>query len=214
MARRAPQRRRSSAPRIMLVCEGQTEVGYFKYIAQRLRSSGISVKAVHDAVSPMAIVKNAYAYIDGDPKRGIEANQYDQVWAVFDWDEHTKEVREAISWAEQRGIRIALSNPCFDTWLIWHFDDYMRVGCHAKDTDTKLHALWSSYRKGANNKWEDLGNGLHDASERARKAEQRFARDGIDFPDDRPTSQVLTLMDSITEGWVAAGKPRDSCPVG
>ena len=64
----------------MLVCEGQTEVGYFKYIAQRLRSSGISVKAVHDAVSPMAIVKNAYAYIDGDPKRGIEANQYDQVW--------------------------------------------------------------------------------------------------------------------------------------
>lgn len=213
--------KRQVPPRFILVCEGQTERGYFQAVNQLLRLAGISVKAVQDEVSPLAIVDRAKDYITGNPKRGIEAvEKQDQVWVVFDWDEHTDEVVRARKKAEGLGIHVALSNPCFDVWLIWHLEDYMRVGCLARQTDAELKKVWPSYSKGADNPWAALWtglrkDGLHEASRRAREADAKLRSDNLAYPENRPSSEVLELMDAIKDVWEkTARRGTGECPVG
>src|SRR5262249_33463734 len=46
----------------------------------------------------------------------------DEVWCVFDVDEHPF-VPEAKQQAKDNGIETAVSNPCFELWIILHFRD-------------------------------------------------------------------------------------------
>jgi hypothetical protein len=47
---------------------------------------------------------------------------YDSVWCVFDVDEHPF-LPEAKEQATANGIHLAVSNPCFELWLLLHFQD-------------------------------------------------------------------------------------------
>ena len=46
--------------------------------------------------------------------------RYDEVWCVFDVDDHPN-LLNALESARQLGIKVALSNPCFELWLLLHF---------------------------------------------------------------------------------------------
>lgn len=48
--------------------------------------------------------------------------KYDSVWCVFDVDEHPH-VSDAKEMARDNAIRLAISNPCFELWLLLHFRD-------------------------------------------------------------------------------------------
>jgi hypothetical protein len=47
---------------------------------------------------------------------------HDQVWCVFDRDEHPN-FAKAIDLADRHGINLAISNPCLELWVILHFED-------------------------------------------------------------------------------------------
>ena len=47
----------------------------------------------------------------------------DEVWAVFDRDEHPQ-FEEAVRLCEQNGVKVGRSNPCFEVWLILHLRDW------------------------------------------------------------------------------------------
>jgi hypothetical protein len=56
-------------------------------------------------------------------KREKDENcNYDQVWCVFDIDEHPF-VPEVKLQARDNGIEVAVSNPCFELWALLHFCD-------------------------------------------------------------------------------------------
>jgi len=62
----------------------------------------------------------------------IEEHQFgdgDQFWFVADTDHwiesnHIQNLVEVARLCRQKGIQVALSNPCFDLWLLLHFDDF------------------------------------------------------------------------------------------
>jgi hypothetical protein len=61
-------------------------------------------------------------------RRNEDLNEDDQLWALLDTDHwiepnHVAGLNEARSIAKQNGIRIAMSNPCFDLWLLLHHMD-------------------------------------------------------------------------------------------
>lgn len=65
-----------------------------------------------------------------DKQRSISTRAYkrengvrDQVWIVFDEDEHDK-ISEVIERSKTYGIGVAYSNPCFELWLILHRRDF------------------------------------------------------------------------------------------
>ena len=45
------------------------------------------------------------------------------VWAVFDRDEHER-FDEACQLARTNDIQLAVSNPCFELWAVFHYRDY------------------------------------------------------------------------------------------
>lgn len=60
---------------------------------------------------------------------GIESD--DQLWALFDQDHHfqanhVRGTTRAIQEAKSREVKIAVSNPCFEVWLILHFCELPR----------------------------------------------------------------------------------------
>lgn len=53
-------------------------------------------------------------------REGDENLLYDQVWCVVDVDDHGR-IPEFRQRADRENIFVAVSNPCFELWLLLHF---------------------------------------------------------------------------------------------
>ncbi len=117
---------RAPRPRFLIVCEGmKTEPGYFRAM-RHLERSLIELELVSPGEKPKALVERAVAMkkeAAARAKREKDENcNYDQVWCVFDVDEHPY-LPEAKHQARDNGIEVAVSNPCFELWALLHFCD-------------------------------------------------------------------------------------------
>jgi RloB-like protein len=116
------QRRRPSREpkiRILVVCEGKkTEPLYLRQLQHHVRNPRVHVEAVGPAGVPRTVVGTA---IDPRGQAADEARRqrdenllWDEVWAVFDVDDHPN-VAEAKQLATANGIHLAVSNPCYSS---------------------------------------------------------------------------------------------------
>jgi RloB-like protein len=129
---RASNRRRSNpepGPRIIIACEGsKSEPLYFHGIRQALSLSRRRVLIVPPVGSdPRSVVRAAVGARE-DERRTQDWSGQDTAWAVFDGDEHRannpSNWNDALQTAQSKGIRLAISNPCFEFWYLLHFRDH------------------------------------------------------------------------------------------
>lgn len=138
LRRRKPRIERRD--RILIVCEGRaTEPDYFRSLRHELRAP-IVIEINDKSGVPKTVVERAV-----ELKKEAEKNakrdsnlRYDEVWCVFDVDTHPN-LPEALQQAAANGIHVALSNPCFELWILLHFED------QRADIDTR--AAGSACRK-------------------------------------------------------------------
>ena len=80
----------------------------------------------------------------------------DERWMLLDTDhytrrEHQKSFRRAIKEAEEKDVRVALSRPCFEFWLLLHHLTRQNLGLQtlstAKDAESLLRKTLGSYNK-------------------------------------------------------------------
>ena len=85
-----------------------------------------------------------------------EYEEGDERWMLLDTDhyakrEHLKSFREAIVRAKRMDVRIALSKPCFEFWLLLHHLDRQNPGLQelstAKNAENLLKKTLGSYNK-------------------------------------------------------------------
>ncbi len=113
--RRIPER--DPFPEILIVVCGQrTEKEYFEDFKQR-GTPNISIKVKVKDKSPLKQVEYAASL--------KEEGDFTQVWCVLDVD-HFDNLDAALIEAKRGGIEIAVSNPCFEYWLILHLADCAR----------------------------------------------------------------------------------------
>ncbi|MEJ2855825.1 MULTISPECIES: RloB family protein [unclassified Saccharothrix] len=142
MARREPSRRRrpphrQPANRILVVCCGNTEKLYFEGLK---RSSHLTaLKVVTETGSPEQLVDYAVTI-----RRRAE-DGFDQVWCVVDVDEF--DVPKAIAAAEQTAVALAISDPCFELWLLLHFRGHNAYIDGARAAKTLLTGHIAAYDK-------------------------------------------------------------------
>lgn len=143
-ARREPKRR------FILYCEGKnTEPAYFKAMQRTCSSTLISVEPHGGVGVPKTIATEAVACAKSDGlalqsrRRMHSFERMDQVWAVFDRDEHP-DFQEAVMICERHGVQVARSNPCFELWLILHEQDYNRPN-HRSKVQADLKAVRPEY---------------------------------------------------------------------
>ena len=187
-------------PVLYIYCEGKnTEPNYLNgYIGKKYPGALIKVKK-STYTSPVEIVEEVASILDcGRPE--------DEGWAVYD-----REAESAIPdsvHAEARnkaGIRIniAISNICFEVWLLIHFQTSCRAHCSfeslSKDRDFKKHL--PNYDKGVCREYSDKEIAA------ARKNAERLneqTKAGADRSRSRPHqlnpyTDVHKLLDAIDE---------------
>ena len=141
------------AQTVAIVCEGKvTERVYFEGIRRDLRLPTTRLKVTGIGSDPLHVVNAANDL----------AGAFDQVWAVFDVEApkpHTR-LNAALERAGSLNVRCAVSNPCFEFWLLLHFQDWTayldnagarekikKCPCQYSDKDFDFASTWLTHQK-------------------------------------------------------------------
>ena len=189
---------RSPALRIVVITEGAvTEPRYLRTF-KRLHGAQSSAKLVviGGAADPRAVVERAIEELK-ELKRDRLGGR-DTVWAMFDRDEHPR-FDEAKNMAHGNGIRLAISNPCFELWGILHYQE-----CDAPldrhECQNKLGEWCPGYSKKKRKVFDDpkvIEHNYRDAVRRAKSSLARREEEGD--PDGNPSTTVHRLTEYILE---------------
>jgi hypothetical protein len=196
---RRPGRRpafRTTKKRILIVCEGaNTEPQYFEQFVDAHRDAIVDVETAEAAGVPLSVVRAAKrlknSAVSAAKRVGNPYLKYDSVWATFDVDEHPH-VSEALQMAKRNGVNVALSNPCFELWLILHLRDAPGI-IHRHAAQAMLKKFVANYDKNVD--YEVYRIGYEKAAERARRLDERAAEVGE--PGRNPTTGIYKLTETI-----------------
>ncbi|MEQ1501355.1 MAG: RloB family protein [Myxococcota bacterium] len=197
---RRPARRaatRDPRRRLLVVCEGEvTEPTYIRGYEKLVRNASVQIKVEGAGGVPLTLVRTAVRLkeeAEGEARRSDDPfAAYDEVWCVFDVDDHPN-IPDAKQLAASNGIELAISNPCFELWLILHFRDSPGAR-HRNELRGIIRGFIPDYDK--HFRFEVLAGGVAEAEARARRMEQD-ARDMGDAIGRNPSSFVHRLNESI-----------------
>ncbi len=201
------RRRSSREPRkkFLLFCEGKnTEPLYFEAIGRSCASTLVDIRSVRAAGVPQTIAERATDHIRSLPRRRKHSfEERDQVWAVFDRDEHER-FEDAVRRCWEGGVQVARSNPCFELWLLLHERDFDAV-LDRHQMQRELARVRPDYDKNGSKSldFDDLILGVGAAEDRARTQLSRRAEEGV--PYNNPSTTVGKLVAAIR---VADAKSR------
>ncbi|MGW0879714.1 RloB family protein [Streptomyces sp. NPDC002671] len=149
----------------MVVCGAETtEYDYLNGFKAHFKRRNLSVKVTRKPGSPLQVVQHAAECWGG------AGEEFDQVWCVVDVDDF-QDLEQAVRCARRERIELAVSNPCFELWLLLHHTE---------------HRGWI----------RDYGGELwKDAVRRARA----LAEEGTEhLPDSNPSTRMWRLALAIT----------------
>ncbi len=119
------------------------------------------------------------------------SDEYDAVWCVVDTELDRSLTREMVRDAENSGVRLGLSSPCFELWLLLHHVDHAKPFQSAESAKRLLKEVVPSWDEGTT-KFADFADGIEAACRRARKL---HADD--DDPLKNPSTSVWRLVESL-----------------
>jgi hypothetical protein len=207
---------RDPRPRILIVCEGRkTEPQYFEQFAAFHRNSLVKVELARGQGVPLSVVRAARELKDkalADARREEDENmKYESVWCAFDVDDHPN-IPEAKILAGDHDIELAISNPCFELWLLLHLRECPGM-LHRHDAQSMLKTHVADYDKKV-----DFGiykDGYTKAVERARSLTK--LAESIGEPGRNPTTGVYELTEKIIpppkKSEPAAVPPEQICAI-
>lgn len=195
-ARREPFK--DSRPTILIVCEGRvTEPEYLRDFYSDLKNPRVKIHFGNGEAVPLTIVRTARDLrrdAEEQARRERDDNlAYDEVWCVFDIDDHPR-IPEAQQMARDNDLRLAISNPCFELWLLLHFREPPGAK-HRHDLQSMLTEHLPDYKKRVN--FSLVSQGYDAAVKRAKRLEN--AADSADESGRNPTTGVWRLTEGIRE---------------
>lgn len=202
--------RRASYDRILIVSEGsKTEPNYFNEIRQtyRLHTANVEVRPSEIGTAPIQVVQYARDLFKfGDKHKAIPPRAFEQVFAVFDRDDHESyfnalELAESLDGKLKNDTKqftrfqAIASVPCFELWLLLHFEDIQ----HPLDRDEviqRLKAHIPGYEKGTTRAFLMTSERLAVATHRALALASRFNPRSVPEPF-TAIGQLVSLLTSL-----------------
>lgn len=193
--------KRAPYDKVLIVCEGEkTEPNYFQELIDHHEISSANVRVDGDCGSdPLSVVNHAIQLYRQDRDRG---DPYDRVYCVIDRDAHPNFDQALDKLKAQKPaevFRATISVPCFEYWLLLHFD-YTRAAFVAAGKnsagDAALAALkgyWPDYGKGKSGSYVHL----HAQQGFARTNAERAMKDAQRTGSDNPSTNVNELVDYL-----------------
>lgn len=213
---RRPLRRRvgtrEERQRFLIYCEGElTEVSYLKGVRRELRAGTVQIELGRVHGEPYGLVQSAINHQRVAPTRQQDRHeQYDQVWCVFDVEQppHPR-LDQAVQLAAKNDVYCAISNPCFELWLLLHFRD-QGAFLTAAEAAQRLAACDCGYsRRTKNVNYDTVRSRRLDAHQRAGMLDQRH-RDKPAIRDRNPWTSVHVLVTALFDRAGPDGGPQAS----
>ena len=185
---------------VVIFCEGErTEPAYLEALKRRpevreVASVDLRIEAEHGM--PHTLVSSA---IKARDKSADEEGEIDEFWCVFDveWPKNHPRLREAVQQAQGSGINLAISNPCFELWLILHFES---CGSWLDNDGARRLRRQHDGALGKNLDPAKYMPLIQKAINNASALAKRHSRDGTAFPHDNPSSGMYLLIESTGAG--------------
>jgi hypothetical protein len=183
-------------PLVLIVTEGSvTEPEYFQGFAKSFHNPRVRIEVVGGAGVPKTIVESAKERKQDAETRARRENdenlRYDQVWCVFDVDQHPK-IPDAKQMARDNGIELAISNPCIELWLWLHFAEQPGMR-DRRDLQRMMAQHIRNYDKHVN--YSDYASGYESAVQRASRLDAEAEADNDEGRN--PSTGVWLLTESI-----------------
>ena len=199
---------RATYKRILIVTEGsKTEPLYLEEISAmyRLQSANVQVSPSQLGTEPIQVVQYARELFEkGDLLRGIRSKCFDQVYAVFDRDDHKtyfnalksasaldgklrNDDRQAVS------FKAIASIPSFELWLLLHYED-IQAPIHRDEVMDRLKQHITGYDKGAGGAFAITRDRLETATQQAQALAQKFNA----YTDPEPFTALHELVMLLT----------------
>lgn len=170
----------------MVSGSARTEDQYFRGLRSHSGNRAIDLTLVRRPKDPADVVRYAIGYA------GRASVDFDAVWCVVDVDEF--DIGAAVREANRCGIHLAVSNPCFELWLLLHHADCRSHCAGYADVVARLKRYVPAYDK-ALLRFGDYARGVGDAVKRGRDLDP----DGTGH-EQNPSTTVWRLVETIMEG--------------
>lgn len=184
---------RASYDCILIVSEdSKTEPNYFCEIRHtyRLHTANTTVQPCEWGTTPLQVVRYARELFEnGDLHKQIQPRAFEQVYAVFDRDDHANYF-DALQLATSLNNKLRndlkqpvrftaiASVPSFELWLLLHYAD-IQAPIHRDEVMRRLKQHIPAYEKGASNTFAATKTLLETATRRAQALAARYdAHDG------------------------------------
>ncbi|RDV36271.1 RloB domain-containing protein [Bradymonadaceae bacterium TMQ3] len=189
---------RDPKKRFLVVCEGLvTEPDYLKGFSRWVKNPRVEVEIPKTHGVPLTVVSTAIDLKEENrrhAKREKDDNLlFDEVWCLHDVDEHPH-LTEARQLAESNDIQVAISNPCFELWVLLHFREQPGAQ-HRKKLSRLVGEHLPEYEKAL--RFEELEKGYEDAVTRARRLDEQAEKrdeEGVN-----PSTGVYRLTEKIRQ---------------
>jgi RloB-like protein len=184
---------------LVVFCEGKkTEPQYLEALkrqptVQDIAAVELRIETGHGGAVPLTLVSLA---TEARSRAVAEEAEIDEFWCVFDveWPRNHPGLKDALRRARENDIHLAVTNPCFELWLILHFFD------HGAWLDNDGARRLRRQLDGSPDKSLDAAKYMPSvlgAARRAADLEARHRQNGTDFPRDNPSSGMHRLITSI-----------------
>jgi len=192
---------RSPLRKVFVFGEGAlTERDYFAAMQEKMDKSHIKINYRGGIGVPLTVVETALEHIKdlartrkGGRKNSFEKN--DEVWAIFDKDDHPSFDR-AKNICETRKLNFIYCDPCFELWLVLHFQD-CDAPTHSKQAQEMARKLVPGYdpkiRKTGN--FDTIMPSLCAAEDRAKRQRLKRREEGTD--DGNPSTNFYEFTEKF-----------------
>lgn len=184
--------------RILILCEGQTDLQYAKALKQTLprqvqRNIEIDIDS-YKKKDPLNLAKEARRR---KQKARTEKNAYDRIWLFFDND-NKPNLREAFNIIFTEDFSFSYSSICIEFWFLLHYKDTGRAFQNCHEVINQLEKYLPHYHKTKINHFEILSDNLGTAKNRAKRILTTYGNI-VDYSTTNPYTSVDELIDFIEE---------------
>ena len=193
VGRRRPVRR--PAVRIVVAMEGySTEPAYLAAFNRIFGNESVRLELVRGVGDPRAVVERAIEELA--KSKCDRLGNSDSAWAMFDRDVHVR-FAEARDLARGNGIGLAVSDPCFELWGIFHYRD-QDAPLDRHECQRMLEELCPGYERTGRKLFGDrqrIEQHYGDAVRRARQSLKNRSSEGN--PGGNPSTTVHCLTEHL-----------------
>jgi hypothetical protein len=147
----------------------------------------VAFYVAHREPDPLNLVQAAIKYRDQN-----QMLPGDEIWCVFDVENPIphQTLEKALELSRTKRINVALSNPCFEVWLLSHFDRLTR-SMTTNEAKRKFSSGWESWPQGLDSRK------VLDAIENAKELQRLHIENATSHPRDNPSSGVHSIFEQF-----------------